>query len=69
MCLAMSRQTHPIVIRINNNDAHFPASYGVESLGKYLDSRETSNESIFDRVVTIKNLGDFDFTVVAADKL
>jgi hypothetical protein len=44
-------------------------AYGVESLDRYLGSKETSDESIFDRVVTIKNLGDFDFTVAAADKL
>jgi hypothetical protein len=38
------------------------------SLDRYLGSRDTRDESIFDRVVTIESLGDFDFTVCASDK-
>jgi hypothetical protein len=44
-------------------------SVGLASIDNYLGSKETSDESIFDSVVTIRKLGDFDFTVDAAGKL
>jgi hypothetical protein len=41
---------------------------GLDSLDRYLGSKETRDESIFDQVVTVESLGDFDFTVSAFNK-